>query len=184
MKKYFLGATIFVFSMVILVVVVSHYFPQYSQYKLSPKPISVPGGVSDLGPSSVNDPAFYDLAYKMTSSLPIAPFEKTVTYTYPYNPCGTLMTQFSQIGSVRVGRGPVYEMAASQCAVDGKDLVPNDFSFRVYSCKNIQSNDSVGGVVGQATFAFQCSKPTDANKCVQARIDGTTLKADWNCGSI
>ncbi len=144
-------------------------------------PRSIPGGVSDLGPSSPNDPAFFNPTYKSVSSRALSSKEKTVNYLYTDSPCGTLMTQFSQMGYVRVGRGPVYDLALNQCKIVDSSYVPNDFSFRTYACENVLVNDEIQG---NATFAFQCSPASENTKCSEARIKGGTPQIDWNCSSI
>lgn len=129
------------------------------------------------------DEAFSSLKYKQLSSVPLVnTLEKTVTYVYPSSPCGTLMTQYNAIGSVRVGRGPVYALASEQCKVVNPSYIPNDFSFRTYSCENVSG--SFGKVLGKATFAFQCSPDGEDTRCSQARIQGAKFENDWNCGGI
>jgi hypothetical protein len=134
-----------------------------------------------------NNPAFIDPYYSRTSMVPLAKDEKTVVYEYLSSPCGTLMTQFSRVGSVRVGRGPVYELASQQCKLEKSSYVPNDFSFRVFACENVSNNPSDQGsarLSGKATFAFQCAEPSDETRCSEARINGQTQNPDWNCTGI
>lgn len=164
----------------------------------SSTPRAVPGGISDLGPSSANDAAFYDKNYKQVSSQSLGKKEHTVVYEYKddpnnsnklqyFSPCGTFMTQFSEIGSVRVGRGPVYLQAANECRAVNSSYIPNDFSFRAYACENFSytpSGNNESHIAGRATFAFQCSPETENAKCSEARINGTSPQEDWNCSGI
>jgi len=115
---------------------------------------------SQTSNSSLNP--YSDPSYSKTSSSSLTGSEKTVTYQYPDSPCGSLMTDFIAPGSVSVGRGPVYNMATQQC---GSGTLPNDSSFRVYSCRN---TSSLNGVSGIATFAFQCSVPGQSSNALDA----------------
>jgi hypothetical protein len=108
--------------------------------------ISVTSPSNTTTTTTTNDPTTGS-SYSQTSSTPLSPLEKTVSYTYPSSPCGSLMTSYTAPGSVSVGNGPVYAAAAQQCT-------PNTGTFRVYSCSN--SNQG-GTIVGTATFAFQCA---------------------------
>lgn len=98
--------------------------------------------------------AFISPEYKAESNVPLAPVEKTVDYTYPANPCGTLMTQFTGHGSVRLGRGPVYELMLKQCQKEDSNSYPDDNSVRTYACSNTAVEMAIRG---KATFAFQCN---------------------------
>jgi hypothetical protein len=104
----------------------------------------------------VNDP-YTSTLYDVTSSTPLSSTEKTVTYTYPYSPCGSLMTSYTSPGSVYVGSGPVYTSSLAQCT---GGTIPDTSTFRTYSCKNNLAN---GYVQGTATFAFQCKTSLGAN---------------------
>jgi hypothetical protein len=180
-KKLFAVATLVVFVGVTSVVGGRYFFAQ--KRPTSSVPISIPGGVADLGPSTYNDPAFFDLNYRQVSSLSLGKGEKTVVYQYPDSPCGTLMTQFSGIGSVRVGRGPVYTLASRECTNINKTYVPNDFSFRTYACENVPISAYTQTPIAHATFAFQCSPPNEDSRCSEARMAGMPLQQDWNCGN-
>lgn len=170
----------------------------FYEKEISNAPRAVPGGVSDLGPSSSSDPAFYDQNYKQVSSQTLGKAEHTVVYEYKddsnngnylqyLSPCGTLMTQFSEVGSVRVGRGPVYAAATNECKMVKSSYVPNDFSFRTYACENFSytpSGSNGGHIVARATFAFQCSPESEKTKCSEARINSNSRTEDWNCSAI
>jgi hypothetical protein len=171
-------------SILTLAIVIAGGYAVYRHQKVevtSSAPISVPGRVADLGPSSSIDAAFYSPNYKQTSKDPLYKNEQTVTYQYPSSPCGTLMTQFSGVGSVRVGRGPVYALASDKCKTINSSYIPNDFSFRTYACENVSIN---GSIQGQATFGFQCAPVNENTRCSQARINGEIPQADWNCSGI
>ncbi len=102
--------------------------------------------------TSSDDP--YGINYSKTSPTRVSGAEKTVSYQYPSNACGSLMSN-STPGSIAVGRGPVYNLALSQCS----GALPDDSSFRTYACNNSYST-STGSIVGNATFAFRCMAPT------------------------
>lgn len=106
-------------------------------------------------PTYDGDP--YSAGYSQTSTVPLSSTEKTVTYTYPSNPCGSLMVSYTSPGSVYVGNGPVYASASTACAPS----LPNTATFRVYSCSNNAS------LQGQAVFAFQCSPVTSSMNTIQ-----------------
>lgn len=108
---------------------------------------------------TTNDPST-DPNYSQTSSVPLSNNEKTVSYTYPSNPCGGLMTSYTAPGSVSVGNGPVYASASTACAPN----TPNTTTFRVYSCRNALN---AGVVQGTATFAFQCNPTTSSANTAQ-----------------
>lgn len=101
-----------------------------------------------------DEAAFRSPNYSASSSEPLGPVEKTVEYTYPANPCGTLMTQFSEPGSVRLGRGPVYKLMLKQCQEEDSNSYPDDNSVRTFACQNIASHKRI---LGNATFAFHCN---------------------------
>jgi len=105
--------------------------------------------------TSVDDP--YSANYSKTSSIPLSSTEKTVGYTYSSNPCGGLMTDYINPGSVYVGNGPVYASASTACS----PATPNTTTFRVYSCRNNAS------LQGQAVFAFQCNAVTSSLNIAQ-----------------
>lgn len=102
-----------------------------------------------------NDAAFRSSEYKAISNTPLDPVEMTVKFTYPSDPCGTLMTQFTAPGSVRLGRGPVYELMLNKCQKEDSNSYPDDSSVRTFACRNVVSNKAI---LGDAVFAFQCNK--------------------------
>lgn len=102
-----------------------------------------------------DDAAFRSPEYIASSNEPLSREEKTVEYTYPANPCGTLMTQFSASGSVSLGRGPVYQLMLRQCQEEDSNSYPDDNSVRTFACQNIASHKRI---LGNATFAFQCKE--------------------------
>lgn len=107
----------------------------------------------------IADMPFKDSTYSETSSVKISNGEKKVTYEYNHEPCGTLMSDYAPKGSVSVGRGPVYGLALAQCRSINTNLVPDDNSFRTYSCENksyLDSQNVSGPIFAKATFAFQC----------------------------
>lgn len=159
---------------------------------VNPDPQGPPGGVSNLGPKSEQDPAFIDPHYRKESGIGLRLGEKTVLYEYlddaqnsnalqHFSPCGTLMSQFTERGSVRMGRGPVYKKMADVCKSDYSKYIPNDFSVRTYSCENFLYK---GHVVGRAQFAFLCGHPGDSVSCSEKRIAEGSAKQDWNCSQI
>jgi len=105
----------------------------------------------------VNDP-YTSTSYDVTSSTPLSSTEKTVTYTYSYSPCGSLMTSYTSPGSVYVGNGPVYTSSVAQCT---GGTIPDTSTYRTYACKNNLATN--GYVQGTATFAFQCKSSLPAN---------------------
>ncbi len=110
--------------------------------------VTVNVGITPINPATLNP--FTDPNYSETSQKGLFTGEKTVTYQYPHSPCGSLMSSHSAVGSVFVGRGPVYNMAVNACGVNS---IPDDSSFRTYACNNVASGASV---LGNATFAFKC----------------------------
>jgi len=98
-----------------------------------------------------------DSTYKQVSMESLLKSEKTIVYEYANNPCGTLMMDFTDRGSVSVGRGPVYSSALKVCQSNGSTMIPDDSSFRAYACGNIKIDN--GPIFAQATFAFQCVEP-------------------------
>jgi hypothetical protein len=80
--------------------------------------------------------AFTDPRYKKVSPISLSPEELTGEHLYESDPCGSLMSEFIERGSVRVGRGPVYAEATLQCQRKNPDLDPNEFSFRTFACRN------------------------------------------------
>lgn len=80
--------------------------------------------------------------------------EYTVPHTYSNLPCGTLMIQHVEPGSVHLGRGPVYEKALAVCGDINSNHVPDDYSVRTLSCK-----DRDGQAPAHAVFAFRCTTP-------------------------
>src|SRR5438105_568437 len=88
------------------------------------------------GCATTQHAAFQSPSYQAVSSVPAGSNERTTIYEYPANPCGTLMTDFTAPGSVRLGRGPVYGQALEECHIINPAWVPNDFSVRVLRCEN------------------------------------------------
>lgn len=111
-----------------------------------------------------SDP-FRSLKYKQKSKIPLSPEERTVNITYPNAPCGTLMSEFKESGSVRLGRGPVYELALAECRKEDSSSYPNDGSVRTFACKNVASKKKV---LGNATFAFRCNPGQGDSQVVKA----------------
>lgn len=124
-----------------------------------------------------------ELGYKALSSQPLGKAEKVTIYQYPSSSCGTLMTEFAATGSVRLGRGPVYNQALAVCQKENQKFVPNDFSVRTFACENVAT---AGAIQGRATFAFLCGLPGDSVSCSEARIQRNANKParDWNCSQI
>lgn len=127
-----------------------------------------------------SEDAFQSPSYSEKSAQELIEGEMTVSYTYPSNPCGTLMTEFISRGSVRVGRGPVYELAANVCRRYDRHMVPNDFSFRTFACRNGRAGDIIQG---SATFAFFCGYKDGDTVCSPER-NKNSKEIDWNCGGI
>jgi len=124
--------------------------------------VSISGQTTVPTPASIpviND-ANTDPNYSQTSSIPLSSAEKTISYTYPSNPCGGLMTSYTAPGSVYVGNGPVYASASTACAPN----TPNITTFRVYSCRNNAA------LQGQATFAFQCNSTTSSANMAEPNL--------------
>ena len=111
---------------------------------------------------------FQDKDYKAKSKVSLSAAERTVNYTYPKNPCGTLMTEFTGSGSVQLGRGPVYELMLEKCQAEDSNSYPDDGTVRTYACRNVASEASV---LGQATFAFQCAKGAGEPQVVKAPLN-------------
>ncbi len=119
--------------------------------------VSILSQTSTPTPAPVSAGDAYSANYSQTSSIPLSSKENTVSYTYPSNPCGGLMTDYINPGSVYVGNGPVYTSAVAACSPN----TPNTTTFRVYSCSNNSS------LQGQAVFAFQCNSVTSSLNTVQ-----------------
>lgn len=134
-----------------------------------------------LSLNAVADPAFMSAQYNKVSDKELQEGEQTAFYEYPNNPCGTLMTQFTEPGSVRLGRGPAYAIALKKCQEKNPDATPNDFTVRVYSCKNSLKD---GVIRGGATFAFQCGDGYYHEECTPEQKRGQDPSKKWNCHGI
>lgn len=121
-----------------------------------------------LGFNAMAHEAFTSPAYEAHSQEPLNGDEMTVTYQYPANPCGTLMTQFTTRGSTHLGRGPVYHKMLKKCQAEDSNSYPDDHSVRTYACQNVASN---GAVLGKATFAFQCGGAQSDEQLVKVPLN-------------
>lgn len=124
--------------------------------------------------------AFTSPDYNEESSDPLHEGEMTVIHEYPNHPCGTLMTEFSKPGSVRLGRGPVYKEMETKCLELDPAAKPNDFSVRTYACENIQKGNRI---LAKATFSFECGDGTPGSRCTPTQMKGVSKKS-WNCLGI
>lgn len=114
------------------------------------------------------DPAFTSPDYSAESGDPLNGSEKIVNFQYPSDPCGTLMTEFTAPGSVRLGRGPVYQIMLKTCQSEDSNSYPNDNSVRTFACQNVASESRV---LGKATFAFQCGAAHGNEKVVKVPLN-------------
>ena len=115
-----------------------------------------------------DDAAFQSPKYRAKSNDPLSPVERSVKYTYPAHPCGTLMTAHSSRGSVRLGRGPVYQLMLDKCQKEDSNSYPDDNSVRTYACQNVAAEWQI---LGKATFAFQCGKGQGDSQSVRVPLN-------------
>ena len=167
MKMYsifFMTLVIFSSFLISYKVVRAQMFPNTQQIKETQLKVQLRSLITELitrYQDELRDRGYNDTDFKLTSLDPLLNSEKTTTYDYPHEPCGKLMVDYVGRGTVSIGRGPVYAMSSQVCQSVNQSMIPDDSSFRTYSCEN-RSYSKNSPILAHTTFAFQCINPSNS----------------------